>query len=298
MRLQRATTWQARAGRRGTAVRRPRGMVLSCGIAAAGTARRGAILLEVLLSLALLLMGLAVVGLRVNMSLDTARRSNDWTVAVLLTESKMAELQAGAVRWKPDDEEVAGYFGIKYPGWSWRIDIEPSEIDNLYILALEVYYNALQVQDQISNPELEIAWDDSGAKLIRTVYRLMPAPADLDLNRDFGIDLPALEEQMSGGSGSTGETGGSGDANVNELWSMISEFLTQHPEILNANGGIDLQAVTDLPAEDFQMAMQILQQFVGKGNDFAALQEQLDQNLANEGGGRRGGGGRSGGGRR
>ena len=253
--------------------------------------RRGVMLLEVLISIALMVFGLAVIGIRLSTSLETARKNELWTTGMLLAETKMAELQAGAVPFKSTEDHLAGYFGIRYPGYSWRIEIEPCEIDNLYLMKLDIAYNPNVVEEQIANPDLELDFDDEGAQIIRTVYRLVPTPADLDLTRDFGIDLEGLQEQAGSGGGQGGE-GGEGGGGAGDLWSLINDFLTQHPEILNENGGIDLQAVKNLPAEDFQLAMEILQQFVGRGAQLGGLEDQLRENLGEGGGGQ---GGRRGG---
>ncbi len=269
--------------------------------------RRGAVLLEVLVSLGLMVFGLAVVGLRVSTSLESARKSQIWTTAVVLTETKMAELQAGAVAFKPTDQQIGGYFGIRFPGYSWRIEIEPCEIQDLYLMTLKIGYNPSVIDAQIANPDTELDFEDDAVKVVRTVYRLVPKPADLDLNRDFGIDLQGMQDKMAGGGqggqGGTGGQGGQGgeggeggqgggDSAMSELWGLINDFLTKHPEILNDSGGIDLEAIKNLPAEDFQMAMNILQQFVGRGSQLSQLQEQLGENL--EGGGQGGRGGQSG----
>lgn len=246
------------------------------------THRPGAILLEVLISIALMAFSLAVIGLQISTSLESARKNQLWTTAIVLTETKMAELQAGAVAFKPTDQQVAGYFGIRYPGFSWRIGIEPCDIENLYMMTLQIGFNPSVIESQIANPDMEIDFEDEGTTIVRTVYRLVPKPADLDLNRDFGVDLEGLQEQMGSGGGEGGGEGGEGGSGGNagnELWNLITEFLTQHPEILNDNGGIDLEAVKNLPPEDFQAAMQILEQFVGRGSQISQLQEQLGDAL-------------------
>lgn len=257
------------------------------------SSRRGAMLLEVLISVALMVFGLAVVGLRISTSLESARRTQSWTIGMLLAETKMAELQAGAVEFGDSDDYVSGYFGIRYPGYSWRIQIEPCEIENLFLMSLEIGYNASVVDEQIENPDMEIDFDDPETVIIRTVHRLVPTPADLDLNRDFGIDLEGLQQQSAEGGG---PGGGQGDSAQDELWGLINDFLTQHPEILNDSGGIDLDAIKNLPEEDFQMAMEILQQFVGRGSRIGQLEDQLGESLG-QGGGQNaptGGGGRAG----
>ena len=55
-------------------------------------------LLEVLISLALLIFGLAVVGMQVNKGLDAARAAEIGTKGVMLAETKLAELNSGVVK--------------------------------------------------------------------------------------------------------------------------------------------------------------------------------------------------------
>ncbi len=271
----------------------------------AGTRQRqAAILLEVLVSLGLLTFGLSVVGMRIRYALDSARLMNTWSRGILLADAKMAELQAGAVKFKTTDDELKGYFGVRYPGYSWRIRIKPTQTTDLFFVTLHIGFNGRVVESQRDNPEQEIDIDQEGTKIIRTLYRLEPKPADLNLSRDFGIPV---DELMNGAAGAeTGGGGASGDAAggaaaaaqgaMGEFMQMVLEFLTAHPELLNETGGIDLQAMSELPAEDFQTAMQLMQQFLQTGQNFEALQQQFEQSLNGERqGGRRGG--RRGGGR-
>ena len=78
--------------------------------------RLGAVLLEVIISMGLLIFGMAVVGLQINAGLDAARTSDIATRAVMLADTKMAELAAGIVKPEKNDDEVKGDFGILYPG--------------------------------------------------------------------------------------------------------------------------------------------------------------------------------------
>jgi len=252
-------------------------------------AARGAVLLEVLISLALMVFGLAVVGLRVTTSLESARKSRLWTTSVVLAETTMAELQGGAIQFTSTDNQLSGFYGIRYPGYCWRVEIEPCDVEDLYMMTLKIGYNPAVIDAQIDNPDLELDFDDPNTKIVRTLHRLVPTPADLDLNRDFGIDIEALQEEAAN-SAATGEGDAVGNAVGAGLWQMISDFLTQHPEIINGEGGIDLNAIKNLPAEDFQMAMEILEQFVGRGSQLNELQNQLSENLGEDsrGGGRGG----------
>jgi hypothetical protein len=252
--------------------------------------RRGAILLEVLLALALLIFGLSVVGIRVTTSLESARKTQLWTTAVMLAETKLADLQAGGVNFKVTDEKVEDYFGIAYPGYSWQIKFRPCEIENLYLMTLQIGYNAADAEDQKENPQQDIKFEDDGTKIVRTVRRLIATPADLNLDRDFGINIEEISASMadSGTDGSGSDSGGtgSGDASggTSELWNSIVQFLTEHPEILNDSGGIDLNAVKDLPAEDFELAMSLLKAFVTGGGNIEELGDKLDEATEDTGG--------------
>src|SRR5690606_10048695 len=57
------------------------------------TARRGALLLEALVSLALLVFGMAYVGLQISNGMRMAREAEIGTKAVMLADTKLAELR-------------------------------------------------------------------------------------------------------------------------------------------------------------------------------------------------------------
>src|SRR5687768_11766664 len=66
---------------------------------------RGAVLLEVIISMGLLIFGMAVVGLQVNAGLDAARSADIGTRAVMLAESKLSEFKGGILQPEKNDDE-------------------------------------------------------------------------------------------------------------------------------------------------------------------------------------------------
>lgn len=274
--------------------------------------RRAAMLLEVVISVGLLVFAMAVVGGRIQSSLATVYTAQNSTKAVMLADSTVSLLQAGSL--VPDTDGVeTGYYGINCecremvcedgcielaaPGYTWRMRVEPTDTDNLFMILLDIGYNEDMVEAQIENPSQAIEFDDPGRITVHTVYRLLETPADLNLSRDFGIDLEKLQELQSqmpelpagGAEGAEGDGEGGGDealpSDPAELLSMVMEFVAAHPEILSDGGGINMAAVAQLPSEDFALAMQILQQFTGRGQGLEDLEQQLADNpLGTQGG--------------
>jgi len=95
----------------------------------------GFTLLEVLVAVAV--MAIALVGiLKANyQSLSALAESRARTTAVLLAGNKLAEVEAaGAGRWN----EFQGDFGEEHPGFSWRVESEPTTEAGLVRVAVIV----------------------------------------------------------------------------------------------------------------------------------------------------------------
>lgn len=146
---------------------------------------RGAVLLEVLLALALLILGMAAVGGQINVGLKVAQNTEIATRAIMLAESKIAELDAGVLGFNPNDE-FEGDFGRQYPGWGWRVILEPTDTDDLIMATLEVLYlPGVEFGDEPTVDEMQVVY---------TAYTLRAIPAVLDLQRDFGFTEDQLDE--------------------------------------------------------------------------------------------------------
>lgn len=295
--------------------------------------RRGAILLEVVVSLGLLVAAMAVIGYQISTSLNMAQATDLRTRTLLLVDSKMAELDAGVLNpsWAGDD--LRGYFGIAYPGYSWRMRVKPAEITNLYLVALDIGFNERQVNQQVDNPDLEIHIDDPDTQILRTVYRLVPKPADVSVQRDFGVtqeeldamiaaasmagdanagsgsDAGGLLGDVSGGGGGGGAggipngAGGGGTGNMSQA--EIMKALSKLIEAI-VSGGLDPNSIDPrtlaqyLDAETLESLGPLIDMYFGNGPSSDMLPGPLDNPMIrNLLGGNRGnrGGGRGRGGR-
>ncbi|NLX21390.1 MAG: hypothetical protein GXY55_06920 [Phycisphaerae bacterium] len=277
------------------------------------TRARGAVLLEVVLSFGLLLMGMVLVGLQIRAGLDAADSTNLGTQAVMLTDTIIAELDAGVISLEATDDEIKGDFGVKAPGYTWRIRADRADVDDLYMLTLDIGFNRSEVENQINDPALEIDIEDEGTRIIRTAYRLHLTPADVNVERDFGLSPEEIEGLVgdgstTGGIAGAGDAAGSGDAGGSTANAgantAISEALSRLGELgvdtsilsyLTDPSGFDPRILSTLPEEEFLGLATVLEMMLGAG---ATGDDELGSLLAgNLLGGREGRGGRGGRGR-
>jgi hypothetical protein len=236
-------------------------------------------LLEVIVSLGLLVFGMAVVGVQISSALQTARGVDIDTRAMLLADTLLAELAGGMIRMDINDDEIKGNFLNQAPGFTWRIGIEQADVDNLYMLTIEIGYNEEQVQAQIEDPLLDTSIEDEGTKIVHTLYRLYPTPADIDMERDYGLTPDDVRNLMgggksSGGSGSGSEGGsGTGGEQVPDLTQLATELgldLNLLAPLLEG-GSFDPRDLSKLPEEQFTAIMSLLQAVFSQGG--TALKE-------------------------
>ncbi len=174
---------------------------------------RGVMLLEVIVALGILVFGLAMVGLQINSGLQVAQKNRLYTQAAMLVDSKLDEVEAGVVQPDLIEQEVKGDFGILYPGYTWRVEIHPTEIEDFYMAEIQIGYRQGAVEEQIRDPKSVIDIEDQDTKILRTAYRLFPKPADINLERDYGItqeDMDAMLADLGGLDTGGGGTGGGG----------------------------------------------------------------------------------------
>lgn len=243
-------------------------------VALRGVGRRGALLLEVILSIGLLVFGMAVVGVQVRSALDIARIVDTDTRAMLLVDSLLAELDAGMLRIDPNDDEIKGNFLNQAPGFTWRIGVKKADIENVYMLTVDVAFNANQVQAQIDDPLQETTIEDDGAKIIQTVYRLYAKPADVNLERDYGLTPDDLKAMFGGdsssGAGEAGEgSGGGSKSGMPDLTKMATDLgidLTQF-SFLFEGGSFDPRDLSQLPPEQFSQLATLLSAVLSQGGN-------------------------------
>lgn len=237
--------------------------------------RRGAMLLEVLLSLGLLIFGMAVVGMQIRSGLQMAERSDLRTRAVMLMETKFAEMEAGVLMPESYDDEMTGGFGVKYPGFAWRMLVEPTDVDDLYQVQMQIWFSERTRKEQLEDPELEVDYEEAGMRQVMAMYRLFAKPADVDLERDFGIPQDVLDE-----------------------------LAVQVPIPGFDPNNIDPRALSSLDPEILEELLPMLEQIFGQGADINSIndlsrdqREQLRDAIGGRGGrdGREGRGGRRGG---
>jgi hypothetical protein len=142
-------------------------------------------LLETLLCVAILALAISIIGSQVNESLNAAEYTNNLNRALMLAEWVLAEMDM--VSMDDEDrlielrgEEGEGTFGERYPGFGWRIKIEPTDVEELDLVTLDILVGDVE-EDTI----------DDDWKVIYSAYALRPVVAEVDPT-DFG--MPSEEE--------------------------------------------------------------------------------------------------------
>jgi general secretion pathway protein I len=97
--------------------------------------RRGFSLIEVLLAMAILMMSLVAITQLVGIGSDDGLRARFTMRGVRLAESKMAEIEAGAI---PLDSAGGGSFEGDDSAWSWTCDVSPGTAPNLHQVQVTV----------------------------------------------------------------------------------------------------------------------------------------------------------------
>jgi hypothetical protein len=96
--------------------------------------RPGLSLLEVLVSLAILLMSLAAIGRLVDFGSERALEARLHSQGTRLAQTKLAEVEAGAVAL---DSTGSGTFDND-PEWSWTVEPESQDVPNVYQVTVKV----------------------------------------------------------------------------------------------------------------------------------------------------------------
>jgi Tfp pilus assembly protein PilV len=155
------------------ALRRPAGL------------RGGALLLEVVISIAILVLAFGMLGAELSAGLQMTQEADKQTRAAQLSDRILAllELDQKVVQQVFADQDTDGEFGEQYPGWFWKLTLEPTDVAGLGMVTIEV----LHQEDSSNLDSIE------GARVVRSMHLLKADPGRIDLAADFGFD----EEQLA-----------------------------------------------------------------------------------------------------
>jgi len=128
--------------------------------------RRAAILLETILALLLIALAIGALGGLLASSIRGVRQAELRTRALLLAESKFAELQLGLI--DPSEENSGDFLGHP-PRFTWYIETEPTEVQGLELVTVTITY------------------DDPSDYFVHRLRRLHSKPLNLSLDQMKGI---------------------------------------------------------------------------------------------------------------
>lgn len=138
-------------------------------------------LLEVLVTVTILSMFMALIGAQILSSVQAAGAIERRQTAMLLAESITSRLQAGGFELTDQTQQVAGTFGDVYPGWGWRASSEPTDDPGLMRVHLEV------LQGDPTQPDASV----ESMATVTDMYTFWALPSKMNLLDDFGLDEDA-----------------------------------------------------------------------------------------------------------
>jgi len=160
-------------------------------------ARRAYVMLETVIATGMLIVGLAVIGAQLQESSKAVYTMRLKTRAFMLAEMQLAQLDLGLIKLDSIDEVQEGDFGSRYPDWGWRLATEPTAIDGMYRLTVEVLYKLREEEYR------QDAFDYKQAQGVFTAAAFRQAPKPLDLAADFGM----RDEELADFSDKVGQAG-------------------------------------------------------------------------------------------
>ena len=148
--------------------------------------RTGYVLLETVLATGLLIAGLAVIGAQLQDGHEAVRAMKLRLRALTLAEMQLAELDLGLIELDTVDEVQEEDFGPRYPDWAWRITIEDTAVETMYLMTLDVLFAPRDDYDE--------EFDFDNADTIHTAYAVRAAPQPLNIAADFGLTESQAEK--------------------------------------------------------------------------------------------------------
>ena len=150
--------------------------------------RGGYILLETVVATGLLIVGLAVIGAQVQDATRTVAAMERQIRVMALAEQHLAELDLGLIDLESVDEVEEGDFGPRHPDYGWRLITEPTALEAMFLLTLEILY--LPREGHYREDDFE--YDD--AEVLHIVYAMRPTPQPVHFGLDFGLREEELVE--------------------------------------------------------------------------------------------------------
>lgn len=154
--------------------------------------RRALVLLEVVVSLGILVVTMAVIGLVFRNGMRNVETSEKLSRGMIMAERLIAEIDTNSGLLNLDEPEQFDYFKADetLAGMSWKVKVEPLQaVEGLLQIDISIF---------IGDPEDE----DLHENILSTrIYRAIPR--GIDLENDFGLDedqIQQLSDAIPGGS--------------------------------------------------------------------------------------------------
>jgi len=198
--------------------------------------RSASILLEVLVTVTLLGLFMALIGGQILSSVRAAEKIERRQTAMLLAESMVSRLQAGGFDLAAQSQQLSGDFGSAYPGWGWQVYAEPTDDRNVLRVTLRVLqgdpHTSAGVNDYAPVTEVSTFW---------TIPRNIDLIADLGMSEQDAATFAAM-------------TGGNIDPHAVDPRMLaalgLGDLAKMLPQLapLVSQFGIDLSDIGDLDA--------------------------------------------------
>lgn len=151
-----------------------------------GIRRSAYLLLETLIATAFLVLGLAVIGSQVQRAYFSRQEIQRQYRALMLAESKLAEIDTGILEIDSFDEETEEEFGPLFPHFAYRLRLQPTVTPGLNQVRLQILH---QIRDYDREP-----FDFDTADVLYELYTFRTEPRTVDFEADFGMDPERVEE--------------------------------------------------------------------------------------------------------
>jgi hypothetical protein len=167
--------------------------------------RRGALLLEVVVALVIMVATLAVLGAQLRSGLLMMYSAEEQNRGIALVDRLLAlmELDLDLQQRLFEDAQREGDFGEQYPGYFWRLSLAPLEqtefdedapveqtldadFTGLFRLDIEILFDRPDFEDELGSID--------EARSLYTAHLIRAAPPRIDMTEDFGIPGDQLEQ--------------------------------------------------------------------------------------------------------